>query len=92
MAGTGEDGGEGLSLHGDKPVLGDWGEADMENKALLVQSDREPCGEDPIWSGAKAPLTGDKGVIWAVVVGEGEAAGTSMYVGVVVGEIMKRRI
>ena len=43
------------------PVLGDRGEAEAGLKAVLVQSEREPRGDDPMWSGATAPSSTQDG-------------------------------
>lgn len=61
-------------------MLGETGEAQWEDMALLAVSDRDPGGDELIWTGATAPSTGERGGTWSLR--GGEAAGTNIRVGV----------
>lgn len=69
------DGGRGDSLHVDS-WLGESGEAQGGDMALLAVSDKDPGGDELIWIGATAPSTGERGGTWRLQ--GGEAAGTNM--------------
>lgn len=49
--------------------------------ALLAVSDREPSGDELIWTGATVPSTGESGGNWHLE--GGDTVGTNIYVGVV---------
>lgn len=67
------------SLLVDVSLLGERGEATGRDMALLAVSDRDPGGDELIWTGATAPFTGERGGTCCLK--GGDVAGTSMYVG-----------